>query len=830
MERQTIFVDVLLPLAVQNLFTYRVPLHLNDFVQTGKRTIVPFGKGKFYTAIIVNIHHQPPSQYQAKYLEEIIDEVPVVSSKQLELWNWIASYYMCTRGEVMNAALPSGLKLSSETQITLNTFRKNEDEVPLSDHELSIIAALEFRNVLSLKDVEEITGIKSYQKIIRGLLSKGLILTYEEVKSKFKPKIISCIKLSPEWLNDVTLQQQTFTQLEKRAPRQLELLLFVLREHKQNLSKRESEHWMEREKLSKEFDASAIRSLVKKGVFVEQNFERSRIKQTEDDLRWSELNEVQQEAFEKINESFKSKPVCLLHGVTGSGKTEIYAHLIREIVDAGRQVLFLVPEIALTTQLVNRMRAFYGDCVGVYHSRFSENERVELWNDLVQQHHVSNGRFKIILGARSALFLPFSDLGLVIVDEEHDASFKQYDPSPRYNARDTAIFLASLFNAKVLLGTATPAIESYHNAKTKRYGMVELASRYGNATLPDIKIADSRSLFDGKNRKIFTEDLTNEIELALSKKEQVILFQNRRGFAPYTSCNTCGWVPMCHQCDVALIYHKSPDRLICHYCGFVSNPPSSCGKCGNTDLRQRGFGTERIEDEVSVLFPQAKIARMDLDTTRSKYAYQQLIENFEDGEIDILVGTQMVTKGLDFENVSLVGVLDADQMLNFPDFRSFERSFQLLSQVSGRSGRKDKPGKVIIQTSQLNHPVINWVKTHDYSSFFANQIDDRERFQYPPFFRLTELNLISPDLDVLNYGAEKLADRLKENQGIGKVLGPEFPLVAKIRNEFYKRILIKTARKAQAFSVKSQLAEEINRFVSKENLKKFRIKINVDPL
>ncbi|MBC7865065.1 MAG: primosomal protein N', partial [Bacteroidia bacterium] len=533
-------------------------------------------------------------------------------------------------------------------------------------------------------------------------------------------------------------------------------------------------------------------------------------------------------------EIYKTKSVCLLHGITGSGKTEIYLHLIKECLEKGQQVLYLVPEIALTTQLIQRIQHCFGERAGVYHSKFSENERVEIWNGVLADNKKENAfnqrKYDVVIGARSSLFLPFKNLGFIIIDEEHDSSFKQQDPAPRYNARDCAIYLATLHKAKVLMGTATPAIDTYYLTQTDKFGLVNLTTRYGDANLPEMIIADVKE--ENKKNKtsnIFSSALLDQITNSLAKKEQVILFQNRRGFAPMTECKTCGWIPQCVQCDVSLIYHKHSGKLTCHYCGYNVNPPATCGACGGNDLRYKSYGTEKIEEELEIIFPDKKIARMDLDSTRSKFSYAQIIEDFEEGNIDILVGTQMVTKGLDFDRVSLVGVLNADSMLNFPDFRSFERGFQILQQVSGRAGRKEIPGKVIIQTSQPQHPVIGFVLEHNFLSFYKFQIEERKHFNYPPFFRLMEFTFIDKDMNMVNKGADFFSDELKKIFQ-KRVLGPEFPVISKIRNQFHKKTLLKLEREFSPNKVREELNRIIFEFRTHEVFKKMRLMVNVDPL
>ena len=837
MSRTTYFVDVIIPLSVPNLYTYRVPYELNGAVAVGKRVVVQFGKGKLYSALIRTIHEKPPKLYEAKYIDSILDEQPIVNTKQFELWDWISSYYMCTIGEVMIAALPGGLRLASESKIVLNPkFDSATIECNLSDKEYLIIDALELRNVLSINEVSEIIEQKTAYPIIKSLIEKGVVIIEEELKEKFKPKIATFVKITDYADNEDNLKT-IFDSLEKKAVKQLEVLMAYI-----NLSKRYSNERIEVKKSDilkmVAGGEGALNALVKKEIFTLYDREVGRFASFENENKISELNETQKEVLDSINKS--EKDVILLHGVTSSGKTEIYVKLIEQVIAEGKQVLYLLPEIALTTQIINRLRKYFGDAVGVYHSKFNENERVEVWNKVLNfKSQVPNfannlkpeiSNLKLIIGARSALFLPFSNLGLVIVDEEHDTSYKQYDPAPRYNARDGAIYLAHIHKAKTLLGSATPSIESYYNAMEGKYGFAEMTKRFGGVQMPEILIADVKEAQKRKQMKShFSPLLLDTITLALDKKEQVILFQNRRGFAPQLECNMCAWVPQCVNCDVSLTFHKTTNQLRCHYCGYAIKPPSKCGACGDTDLRMKGFGTEKIEEELQIFYPKAKIARMDLDTTRSKFAHQHIIQDFEERNVDILVGTQMVTKGLDFDNVSMVGILNADSMLNFPDFRSFERSFQLMSQVAGRAGRKNKRGTVIIQTHNPTHSIILEVIENNYVGMYTNQLLDRKNFNYPPYYRLIEMTVIHKDLDLVNDAAKYIADKLKKHFG-KRVLGPEFPMISRIRNLFHKTILIKIERESSVMQVKKIIVEELGKFKVKSEYKSVRVNMDVDPM
>jgi len=843
MSRTTYFVDVILPLAVPNLYTYRVPFELNDAIAIGQRVVVQFGRGKLYSALVRTIHENPPKQYAAKYIDSILDEHPIVHAKQFELWDWMSQYYMCNIGDVMVAALPGGLRLASETKIVLSLeYSKKIADVNLkiSDKEVLIIDALEVKNVLTLQDISQIIEQKTVYPIIKSLIEKGIVLIQEELKEKFRPKIETYVRITDQADNEDNLKI-IFDTLERKAHKQLDVVMAYV-----TLSKRYSKERVEVKKsdIMKMIEGAeaALKSLVKKNIFELYDREVGRLANYDSENKISALNEIQQQVLNSIKKQFfgkdpeestsdiaQTKDVVLLHGVTSSGKTEIYVKLIEEALAKGKQVLYLLPEIALTTQIINRLRKYFGDTVGVYHSKFNENERVEIWNDVLNSRS-ENSKFQIILGARSALFLPFSNLGLVIVDEEHDTSYKQYNPAPRYNARDGAIYLSHIHKAKTLLGSATPCLESYFNAQEGKYGFAEITQRFGGVQMPEIEIADVKEATRKKQMKShFSPLLLDTVTLALEKNEQVILFQNRRGFAPQLECNMCAWVPQCSNCDVSLTYHKVSNQLRCHYCGYSIKPPSKCAACGDTDLKMKGFGTEKIEEELNIFYPRAKIARMDLDTTRSKFAHQHIIQDFEEGNIDILVGTQMVTKGLDFDNVSMVGILNADSMLNFPDFRSFERSYQLMAQVSGRAGRKNKRGKVIIQTQNPEHSIIQEVIANDYLSMYTNQLIDRKEFNYPPYFRLIEITVIHKDVNMVNVAAKYLADALKHHFS-KRVLGPEFPIISRIRNLYHKNILLKIERDASVNQVKKIVSELLIKFKSNADYKSVRIQIDVDPM
>ena len=824
-ERITYFVDVILPLSIPNTYTYRVPFELNEEIAIGKRVIVPFGKAKYYTAIVRDVHEEVPQNYQVKYIEAILDEDRIVTDKQFQLWEWISEYYMADLGDVMNAALPSNFKLASETKVSLHPeYDRAEDG--LSDKEFLILDALQVQEELSLKEVAEIVGIKTIQPIIKGLIEKKCAIVSEELNAKYSPKFATFVEVDQQIKTEEELSR-ILNDLENkpRSEKQVSALLKAVELSEwQNGDQRPV---LKRELVAEGVSESSINSLAKKNILDVYSAEVSRLALDNADVQnVKEFSDFQVKAYDEMQQHFKEKDIVLMHGVTSSGKTELYVKKIEEVLKNGQQVLFLLPEIALTAQLINRLKMYFGDLVGVYHSKFNQNERIEIWNKVLQD---DPQQFRIILGARSSIFLPFRDLGLIIVDEEHENSFKQYDPSPRYNARDLAIILGRLHKSKVLLGSATPSIESYYNAMEGRYGLVTMTERFGGVQLPEIQCADLEKETKQKTMKShFSSLLITEMDEAMKKGEQIILFQNRRGYTPIWVCEMCGWTPHCKNCDVSLTYHKSSSVLKCHYCGYYISPPSSCSACGSKKLKMLGFGTEKIEDELSLFFPDARLQRMDLDTTRAKHAYSKIISDFENREIDILIGTQMVTKGLDFDNVGLVGILSADQLLNFPDFRSFERGFHLMSQVAGRAGRKIKRGKVIVQTFEPNHWIIQKVMAHDYQSFYKQEIIERRNFNYPPFFRMMVIKLRHKNRETLEAGASVFAKSL---QGIFKdrVLGPEVPIVGRVRNMFIKHITLKFERDASPKKVKEIIKEKIDLFLSDHDFRSIRIDIDVDP-
>ena len=823
--RTTLFANVLLPLPVAGYFTYRVPFDLNEAVETGKRVVVQFGKKKVYTALIHSITTKAPA-VETKYILGVLDLQPIANKFQFKLWEWMASYYCCTVGEVMNAALPSALKLASESKIRLVPGIEFSEKI-LSEKEYNLLCALQENGALSISDASRFADLVKIIPLIHNLIEKGYIVTEEEVRERFTPKTLSFIKLTDAFSSEDQLQL-LYDKLEKKAPKQLDLLIEYIQ-----LSKIMSNQPVEvsRKDLFARIDDAAgkFKALEKKGVFEEYDKKISRLnyRQATHTAESIELTPEQQRAMHEISAAFETKNVTLLHGVTSSGKTEIYIKLIRQTLDEGKQVLYLLPEIALTTQIINRLQKYFGSEVGVYHSKYNENERVEIWQ------HVSgtgSSTFNVLLGARSAMFLPFNNLGLIIIDEEHDASYKQYDPAPRYNARDTAIFLASMHGAKVLLGSATPSIESFYNASQGKYGLTTLSERFGGLLMPQIKLVNLKDEYRKKTmQSVFSSVLIREIETALEAKQQVILFQNRRGFSLHIECENCSWIPHCVQCDVSLVYHKKQNQLRCHYCGYSMRIPEKCPDCGHTHLVMKGFGTEKIEEELSLIIPAARIARMDLDSTRTRFAHQKMIAAFEERKIDILVGTQMVTKGLDFDHVSLVGILNADSLLSYPDFRAFERGFQLMAQVAGRAGRRNKQGLVLIQAYNPSHHVLSMVLEHNYEALYQSQLAERERFNYPPFCRIVQLSLRHVDANVINQAADELAKKLRSLFG-KRVLGPEYPSVSRIRNQYLKNILIKFEKGIALPKAKDEVRNAIVKLNALPEYKAVRVVIDVDPM
>ncbi|UAY52949.1 replication restart helicase PriA [Ferruginibacter albus] len=781
--------EIILPLALPNTYTYAVPLHFQPIIKKGCRVEVVLGKNKRYAGIVKSISHKAPP-YQTKDILNVLDETPMLYPQQLQLWNWISNYYMCSEGEVMAAALPAHFKLSSETILLLNE-EYGDDFSGLDDEEYIVAEALLIKKQLNLTEVQQLLDITHVYPVIKKLIDKKVCIVWESLSERYKTKKENFILLNPQYDNEDALAD--LMNNWSKAPKQLELLLSYL-----HLTKTHGE--VTQPELLKKSGATAaqLKGLTDKNILLIERRSIDRIKTLPRalDINFN-LSDAQQKALDSIRESFTSTNVSLLHGVTSSGKTQLYIKLIEEYYTQGKQVLYLLPEIALTAQIIRRLQLHFGGNIAIYHSKFNDNERVELWNK------IKTGEIRIVLGARSGLFLPFKNLGLIIVDEEHDSSFKQQDPAPRYHARDSAIYYASLFDAKVLLGSATPSLESYFNAKKGKYGLIELTERYGGVHLPLIEIVDTKKVAQ-KGKVMISPQLKEAIEKTVEQNKQVILFQNRRGYSPYLICGTCGYIPQCKNCDVTLTLHKYSNKLHCHYCGTTYPKLVECPACGTVNWNEKNFGTEKIEELIEDELPKVKVARMDVDSVRGKSAHDNLIKLFEQQRIDVLVGTQMVVKGLDFEKVSLVGVLDADGLLSFADFRVNERGFQLMEQVSGRAGRKEEQGKVLIQASNVKHPVLHFVQEHDYKKMYEFEIENRKQFFYPPFSRLIHISLKHKSKEVVEEAANKLGDALHKDLK-DFVVGPAAPVVNRIRNQYLMELLIKLPLDSQLINNYKQL-------------------------
>jgi len=812
------FIDVILPIPLEKLFTYSITEAEASFLKPGMRVAVPFGRSKIYTGLVGDIHKIAPEIYDAKEIHQILDESPIVNKKQLQLWKWISRYYMCTLGDVLRASLPSAFLLESETLISKNSAEILSDE-QLKDDEFLIYEALHHQSSLKVHDISNILDKKNVLPVLNRLLKKKAITLQEEIYEKYKPKLERFVKLSADYSSENALQQ--LLDDLSRAPKQKEVVMALF-----SISATSQKSVKVSELIKKSQCSSAIvKALIDKGILDEYHIQTDRVIFSGDETQSSKkLNEEQEKALVDIEEQLESKDVVLLHGVTSSGKTEVYVKLIEEALKNNQQVLYLLPEIALTTQLITRLQSYFGEKVAVYHSKYSLNERVEVWNKVLE----SSGKAQILLGARSSIFLPFNNLGLVIVDEEHEQSYKQFDPAPRYHARDTAIVMSNLHKAKVLLGSATPSLESYYNCKQEKYGLVEMHTRFNDVLPPEVELIDLKDKYKKKRMKgHFSDRLLEEIQLALDEGQQIILFQNRRGFSPIIECLTCGHSPQCPNCDVSLTFHQYKKQLRCHYCSYNMAVQERCQACGSPDMDTKGFGTEQIEEEVKSLFPDNTVARMDLDTTRGKYAYEKIITSFEQQDIDILVGTQMLTKGLDFRHIKLVGIMNADSMLNFPDFRAHERSYQLMAQVAGRAGRTDKRGLVLIQTYNPYHKILQQVSTNDFEGMYAEQLDDRYNYNYPPVYKLIKITLKHKDYNRVNTGAEWLAKSLRQ-VFTKHVLGPEFPPISRIRNQYHKNILIKIPKDQSLVKTKEAILKIKNSFSSVKDFRAIKTIINVD--
>lgn len=822
-----LYSEIIIPLALPKNYTWLIPPNMQEEIRPGCRVEVNLGKNKKYAGIVKRVHDEKPDFFEPKEILNVLDTEPVVYEEQLQLWEWMASYYMCSEGEVMAAALPSHFKLSSETIVVFN--EEYGDDFSALDHDEYLVAeALLIKKELKLSEVQQVLDSSHVYPVINKLIQKKVCYVWEALKQGYAPKKENYVVLNPEYNKEDKLSD--LLNNWSRAPKQMELLLSYL-----HLIKTIGE--VTKAELLKKSGASdaQLKGLVDKNILIVERRSVDRLQYLAKNIRIDfELSTLQQEAFEKIKTSFLEKPVCLLHGVTSSGKTQVYIKLIEQYILEGKQVLYMLPEIALTSQIIRRLQKHFGGYIGIYHSKFNQNERVEIWNK------VKNGELKVVLGARSSIFLPYNNLGLIICDEEYDTSFKQQDPAPRYNGRDAAVYFASLFKANVLLGSATPSLESYHNARptadqagraiTGKYGLAELVQRYGDVQLPRIEIIDTKKIIQKDRSKVMlSPQLVEEINKTVARNKQVILFQNRRGYSPYQVCQVCGWIPQCKYCDVSLTYHKFSNKLICHYCGTTYPPVTICPACGNHNFMQRNFGTEKIEEQLLEEFPGYKIARMDVDTVRGKNAHDVLIQQFEQRKIDILVGTQMVVKGLDFDNVDLVGILDADGLLHFADFRVNERAFQLMEQVSGRAGRRDGAGKVMLQTMQPQHPLLQIIQRHDYKAMYDAEIESRKQFFYPPFSRLIHLTFKHKMKDVVERGAHQFANSLRSKYG-NYIVGPAEPVINKIRNLFLMELLLKLPRDTKLITqCKQDILHQIAILHNERSFKSVVIVPDVDP-
>ena len=814
------FVEVILPLPLPKLYTYRINEDEAHFLQTGMRVAVSFGKSKVYTALVHKVHTNEPT-YETKDIEYILDETPIVTPNQITHWQWIADYYMCTLGEVIKSALPSAFLLESETIIEI--AEKDLNPYLFSDDEFQVYEALHYKTALKGSEVSKIIPKKKTLKVIKSLVEKGAARISERIFEKYVPKLVKFIRLAKDYQSQEGLQKA----LELlKGEKQKKLIMAYFNHINREVLPLKVENLLEEAKVSN----AVLKSVVEKGILEIYYLQKDRVSFAGSEvLAKKTLNNIQNEALYQVQQQFQTKNTVLLQGVTASGKTEIYIELIDQYLKKGKQVLYLLPEIALTIHLINRLKKHFGKNLSVYHSKYNTNERIEVWNNVLN----NCSKAQLVVGVRSSVYLPFKDLGLVVIDEEHDSSYRQFDPAPRLQARDSAIMLANIFKAKTLLGTATPSIESMHNVKVGKYGFVYLSKRYTNFLPPiieliDIKDKQHRKRMNGHFSDILIEEMTN----TLSQGKQVLLFQNRRGYAPIVQCMHCGTVPQCPHCDVSLTFHHSSNQLRCHYCGYAIPMPKTCIACGSVDLKTKGFGTEQISKELEILFPQVAIDRMDQDTTNGKYGYEKILAKFEQQETQILVGTQMISKGLDFENIGLVGVMNADALIHSPDYRAYERSFQLLLQVSGRAGRSAQRGKVLIQTYNPQHPVIQQVLQNDFKGMYQNQIEERQSFSYPPFVQMIKITLKHTNFNRTNEGAEWFANALKEafasKKGI-EILGPEFPLISRIRNEYLKDVLVKV--KPSELSIhhtKEQIKRIETSFQSISNFRTIRVSYLID--
>ncbi|MDD4148608.1 MAG: primosomal protein N' [Bacteroidales bacterium] len=812
------FAEILLPVPLHKIFTYSIPKEFDSKIIRGGRVTVNFGKRKLYTGIVISTHNNIPD-FDAKDIEDYYDEKKFVTEHQLQLWQWISTYYCCSQGDVLNAAIPSALIPSSQSGFYYDDINNFSGE--LNEAENKILTFMQNAKISELDKIADATNIKNPMRQLQSLQQKGIISINQQMHKKYKPTYKNYIVFKNEFLEK---NASEYENLNKKGSRQKDIINYLSNER---LSLSQDKIEFEESEILKKLSVSktSIVGLEKKGLISIEKREVSRIEQFDTEKAQSpQLSEAQQKAYDSTKEGMSENKTVLLHGITSSGKTEIYIKLIEEVVAKGKQALYMLPEIALTTQMILRLRKHFGDKIGVFHSKYSLNSRSEIYQKLLKKE------YNVILGVRSSVFLPFIDLGIIIVDEEHESSYKQQNPDPRYNARDIAIVLSNIHKCPVILGSATPSIESYNNAKTGKYKLVELNTRFGDVALPEISIIDIK---DGYRRKImkghFHPDLLNSIETTLEKKEQVILFQNRRGYAPYLECKDCGWVPHCNSCNVSLTYHKFGNSLTCHYCGEKSGMVYTCKSCGSTNLTTKGLGTEQIEDEITNLFPEARVARLDFDTAKTNKSYEKIFKDFANYNTDILVGTQMITKGLDFERLSLVGILNADNMLNFPDFRAFERAYQLFAQVSGRAGRRKKQGKVLIQTFTPSHPILAQVLDNDYISMFNDQINERSAFRYPPDWSFIIIKLKNKDKQKVHAAANILANELRSRLH-QRVKGPEEPLINRIKNYYILNIHLRFEKKISSAKIKEFVIDQIARVKDNKELSSTSFEIDVDPI
>ncbi len=824
------YADVILPLPMEGCFTYMIPEELSGKVAPGMRVVVQFGAKKFYSALVRSVHDNKPEGISIKLIENILDDKPILSENCFQLWDWISNYYHCSLGEILKAALPSGLKLESETRISINEDLAKDALEHLTAKELLLTGIIRGKKGISVFELNNTALKKGTLAVLKELLKQGIVHVEEEIRESYKVRTETMVRLGAAMVSEEKLLRTL--DLLIKIPKQREMLQLFLQEN-EDIPDLKAKVYPKRALLMKSgASLTVFTGLLKKEILTVYEQAVDRIEAGPGATRpVYPLHPAQLTALEQIEDSFAKRPVTLLHGVTSSGKTEIYIHLIEKTLREGKQVLYLLPEIGLTTQMISRLTAVFGKLTGVYHSKFNDSERVEIWNKVLNFRPGSKEQsHQLVVGTRSAIFLPFSALGLIIVDEEHENSYKQFDPAPRYHARDSAIVLGTMLKIPVLMGTATPAIETYYNARSDRYGLVELTERYRQIELPFIVTADLKRAYKRKAmRSCLTPELFEEITRALEKKEQVILFQNRRGFSPFIQCKSCGWIPKCANCDVSLTYHKNTRRLVCHYCGYSVYYPTNCAECKSVDISNKGFGTEKVEEELSLLFPEAVIERLDLDAARSRKAFQNILQRFDRGDTDILVGTQMITKGLDFDHVSVVGILNADNLLNFPDFRSHERSYQLMAQVSGRAGRREKQGKVIIQTSDPDHFIIRKVVANDYEGMYDQQIAERKDFKYPPFYRIIRITLKHRDQDELDRIAKECANALRSRFG-NRLLGPEYPAVGRIKLMYIKQMWLKLEREISVTSAKRQMQQMLDSVKARDKNKTVQITVDVDPM